>query len=144
MDLWYAHQGTAVYMLTQLPEGCARKVGYGDSGWTTYERCSAEQIKKVHLRDAMWKLVLDLGAGDARGQAAARQWPVGPDDFDKLIETKQFTNGADKEAVAALYRKMSTKQLGGIKAPILPDGGSTERGRCSELGPVPQPVHQST
>eukprot|EP00966_Prymnesium_polylepis_P303120 7002056-Prymnesium_polylepis.1 len=25
MDLWYAHQGTTVYMLTQLPEGCARK-----------------------------------------------------------------------------------------------------------------------
>ena len=32
MDLWYAHQGTAVYMLTKLPEGCARQVGYEDSG----------------------------------------------------------------------------------------------------------------
>ena len=115
MDLWYAHQGTTVYMLTQLPEGCTRKVGYDDSGWTTYERCSAEQIKKVYLPDAKWKLVLDLGAADASGQAAARRWPVGPEDFDKLIENKQFTNGADKEAVAALRRKMSTKQLGGIK-----------------------------
>jgi hypothetical protein len=47
MDLWYAHQGTTVYMLTNLPEGCTRKVGYEDSGWTTYERCSAEQIKRV-------------------------------------------------------------------------------------------------
>jgi hypothetical protein len=63
----------------------------------------------------MWKLVLDLGVADAGKQAALRRWPVGPDDFDKLIETKQFTNGADKEAVAMLYRKMSTKQLGGIK-----------------------------
>ena len=75
MDLWYAHQGTTVYMLTQLPEGSMRKVGYVDSGWTTYERCSAEQIKKF-LMDAKWKLVLDLGAeGDA---AEARNWPVGP------------------------------------------------------------------
>ena len=60
-------------MLTQLPEGCARKVGYGDSGWTTYERCSAEHIKKVYLYDAKWKLVLDLGTGDGEEQAAARQ-----------------------------------------------------------------------
>eukprot|EP00966_Prymnesium_polylepis_P094559 2189011-Prymnesium_polylepis.1 len=73
MDLWYAHQATTVYMLTQLPEGCARKVGYSDSGWTTYERCSAEQIKKVFLWDAEWKLVLDLGTGDGEEQAAARQ-----------------------------------------------------------------------
>ena len=43
MDLWYAHQGTTVYMLTKLPEGSTREVGYSASGWTTYERCSAEQ-----------------------------------------------------------------------------------------------------
>ena len=49
MDLWYAHQGTTIYMLTKLPEGSERKNGYDDSGWTSYERCSAEQIKKVWL-----------------------------------------------------------------------------------------------
>ena len=48
-------------------------------------------------------------------QAAERNWPIGPDDFDELIETKTFTNGADKEAVKALFRKMSVNQLGGIK-----------------------------
>ena len=116
MDLWYAHQGTTVYMLTVLPEGCARKVSYDDSGWTTYERCSAEQIKKVFLTGgAEWKLVLDLGTADPGEQTAARRWPVGPDDFDKLIKAKQFTNGADEAAVAKLFRKMSKKQLGGVK-----------------------------
>ena len=35
MDLWYAHQGTTVYLLTELPDGSKRKVGYSDSGWTT-------------------------------------------------------------------------------------------------------------
>ena len=68
MDLWYAHQGTIVYMLTKLPEGSTRKVGYSDSGWTTYERCSAEQIKKVYLREAQWKLLLDLGVGEGKDE----------------------------------------------------------------------------
>ena len=112
MDLWYAHQGTTVYMLTKLPEGSARIVKYADSGWTTYERHSAEQIKKVYLHEAKWKLVLDLGSEDA---GKARNWPISPDDFDVLIETKIFTNGADQQAVKDLYRKMSVNQLGGIK-----------------------------
>ena len=61
MDLWYAHQGTTVFLLTQHPRdrGSQREQGYEESGWTTYERCSAEQIKKVYLYQAKWKLVLD-------------------------------------------------------------------------------------
>lgn len=113
MDLWYAHQGTTVYMLTKLPEGATREVGYNDSGWTTYEKCSAEQIKKFYLMYAKWKLVLDLGAGE--GDATKRGWPIGPDDFDTMLTAKTFTNGADQDAVKTLFRKMSTNQLGGIK-----------------------------
>ena len=112
MDLWYAHQGTTVFLLTTLPKDSERKVGYADSGWTTYERCSAEQIKKFFLFDATWKLVLDLGDGQS---ATQRNWPIGPDHFDALVETKKFTNGSDKEAVKALFRKMSSNQLGGIE-----------------------------
>ena len=112
MDLWYAHQGTAVYMLTKLPENSTRKTSYADSGWTTYERCSAEQIKKVFLYHAKWKLVLDLGSEEAD---KARNWPIGPDDFDGMIEDRTFTNGSDKQAVKALFRKMSVNQLGSIK-----------------------------
>ena len=114
MDLWYAHQGTTVYKLTELPSGSTRKVGYDGSGWTTYERCSAEQIKKFYLFDAKWKLVLDLGVASSAGQQR-RAWPVGPDDFDALVEGKVFTNGSDLDAVKALYRKMSIGQLGSIK-----------------------------
>ena len=112
MDLWYAHQGTSVYMLTKLPENSSREVGYSDSGWTTYERCSAEQIKKVYMYNAEWKLVLDLGETESEKQ---RNWPVGPDDFDRLVEEKKFTNGADTAVVKKLFRKMSINQLGGIK-----------------------------
>jgi len=99
MDLWYAHQGTTVYMLTKLPVGSSRKVGYADSGWTTYERCSAEQIKKFYMQYAKWSLVLDLGV--ASEQQQQRGWPVGPDDFDVLVEDKVFTNGSDLGAVKA-------------------------------------------
>ena len=140
MDLWYAHQGTTVYMLTKLPEGTTRKNGYDESGWTTYERCSAEQIKKVYLYEATWKLVLDLGASDESDEAAkARKWPHSPDDFDQLIGAKKFTNGADQETVKKLFRKMSTNQLGyiqlldftGIAKPTVED--AKRLGRCLNL-----------
>ena len=57
--------------------------------------------------------MLDLGAAEGE-EAAQRGWPVGPDDFDVMIETRSFTNGSDKAAVRTLYRKTSTSQLGGV------------------------------
>ncbi|CAK0824826.1 unnamed protein product [Prorocentrum cordatum] len=104
MDLWYAHQATTVLLLTQHPRerGSAREWGYDQSGWTTYERCSAEQIKRVSRFQENWTAVADLGQG-ARAEAAGRRWPVGPDEFDQLIEDRSFTNGADREAVKALF-----------------------------------------
>jgi len=113
MDLWYAHQGTTVLKLTKLPEGSTRKVGYEDSGWTTYERRSAEQIKKYYLKYAKWKLVLDLGCEET--EQAMRAWPISPDEFDTMIEEKTFTNGSDKTTVKSHFRTMSSAQLGGIK-----------------------------
>ncbi|CAK0893890.1 unnamed protein product [Prorocentrum cordatum] len=40
IDLWYAHQATTVFLLTQHPRerGSARECGYDLSGWTTYDR----------------------------------------------------------------------------------------------------------
>jgi len=58
MDIWFAHQGTAVYMLTQHPKarGAARSHGYRESGWTTFERCCAEQLKHCFLTDCRSEL----------------------------------------------------------------------------------------
>ena len=74
MDLWYAHQGTTVLLVTKLPEGSSRRVGYDDSGWTTYERCSAEQIKKFFMigGKCTWKLVLDLGVSEGEAEGVGR------------------------------------------------------------------------
>ncbi|CAK0876893.1 unnamed protein product, partial [Prorocentrum cordatum] len=115
MDLWYAHQATTVLLLTQHPRerGSERECGYDQSDWTTYERCSAEQIKKVYRNQAKWDAVADLGGG-AGVTKAGRRWPVGPDEFDRLIKDRSFTNGADREAVKALFRRMSRAQLGGV------------------------------
>ena len=91
----------------------------------------------MYLYEAKWKLVLDLGEGaDAE---KSRNWPLDPDGFDALIETKTFTNGADKDAVKKLYRKMSVDQLGGIEmldftgiaTPTIKDMG--QLGRCLNL-----------
>jgi len=115
MDLWYAHQATTVFLLTQHPQerGSTRECGYDQSGWTTYERCSTEQIKRVYRFNARWSAVADLGQG-AGATAAGRGWPVGPDEFDRLIEGKTFTNGSDREAVKKIFRRMSRVQLGGV------------------------------
>lgn len=53
MDAWFAHQGTAVLMLTQHPmkRGSHRQHGYEESGWPTLERCCAEQLKQTFLTD---------------------------------------------------------------------------------------------
>jgi len=137
MDLWYAHQGTTVYKLTRLPEGSLRTNGYMESGWTSYEECSAEQIKKYYLCEAKWKLVLDLGVSEDK--QVVRGWPVGPNDFDALVTTLVFTNKADVDSVKKLYRKMSIGQLGtvakldfdGMQPPVVEDAGRL--GRCLNL-----------
>jgi len=127
MDLWYAHQGTTVYMLTKLPDGATRP-SYAESGWPTYERCCTEQIKKASLESVCWKLVQDVGANDleefdhelpplnryVHSVQRTRKWPVGPDDFDELIQNKQFTYRADVRTVQSLFRFMSVRQLGGV------------------------------
>lgn len=162
MDLWYAHHGTTVVLLTELPprfEG--RRPQYNDAGWTTYERCCAELIKEQHLDYAEWRLVqVLLQLSESRKEwafaAAARRatsrrrssvdprrlkrrWPVGPDDFEALVQQKTFTNGSDAEVVTALYRQLSTEILGGARTldfegmPPPSDADGARLGRCLNL-----------
>mmetsp|Transcript_3935 Transcript_3935/g.12230 ORF Transcript_3935/g.12230 Transcript_3935/m.12230 type:complete len:293 (+) Transcript_3935:2734-3612(+) len=133
MDIWFAHQGTAVYMLTQHPKarGAARSHGYRESGWTTFERCCAEQLKHCFLTDCRWRLVVDLGEGlqptlddclrseryakeEDVGEQKERCWPVGPDDFDEFMATRVFRVPSDRAVLCSLYRTMSGKNLGSV------------------------------
>ena len=149
MDLWYAHMGTTVYLLVELPWRYAgRRPDYDASGWTTYERCSAELVKDAFLDHAEWKLVQALtdntpgrptASAAHRRAVAKRRWPIGPDDFDKLVQSKTFTNGADQQAVSELYRRLATNLLGGsisldyegLPTPSAEDGARL--GRCLNL-----------
>lgn len=156
MDLWYAHRGVVVYLLTKLPPGSRRTNGYSASGWTTYERCCAEQIKKLSLLAAKFELLVDLGeeaehelqalsepdkgsANVCTASSRKRNWPVAPEDFDELIDSKTFTNGADRASVKMLYRRMSTAIFGGIMElgfhgmPPLDVAQASQLGRCLNL-----------
>ena len=48
------------------------------------------------MYDARWKLCVDLGKDE--GDEYARRWPIGPEEFDTLIQTKTFSNGDDPAA----------------------------------------------
>ena len=45
MDLWYAHCGSVVVFLTELPPLCTSVRPYSERGWTFFERSCAELIK---------------------------------------------------------------------------------------------------
>jgi hypothetical protein len=79
---------------------------------TTFERCSAELAKNFKLSVAKWKLVIDTGATDGDLQ---RRLPTAPERMAKLLEARQFTNGADKAMVLDLYTKTVEAVLGSVE-----------------------------
>ena len=105
MDLG-GHAGTTVVLLTELPDelpagtDCARTY---EQGWTTFERCSAELGKKAFP----WKLVIDT----LRAARCDRRLPTTPVMMVGLLKTRQFTIGADCDAVLALYDKTANAIL---------------------------------
>ena len=108
MDLWYAHAGITVVLLTRLPEGTDTARSYESRGWTTFERCSAELGKSFRLITAKWKLVIDTANDDGEVQ---RRLPTVPKRMEELLKSRHFTNGADKAAVLQLYTKTTSAVL---------------------------------
>ena len=147
MDLWYAHAGTSVFLLTEMPARFTRPT-YDESGWTTYERCCTELVKENELDYANWRLVHELdtsGIPKNRRKSShtmprkGRRWPIGPHDFDVIIKNKAFTNGADCDSVSALYRRLSTELLGSTlmldfeSMPPPTEEDAARLGRCLNL-----------
>ena len=104
-------------LLTQLPDelpaGFDRSRTYDTRGWTTFERCSAEQgAKPAFLGFAQWKLVIDVASDDGGAQ---RRLPATPERMAKLLAACRFTNGADSAAVQALYEKTAKGVLGTVE-----------------------------
>ena len=112
MDLWYGHAGITVVLLTKLPKGSDKARSYESRGWTTFERCSAELGKSFNLKVAKWKLVIDAGSEDGDVQ---RRLPTAPKRMERLLESRQFTNNADKGGVLELYKKTVSAVLGTVE-----------------------------
>uniref|UniRef100_A0A6U7LBG0 Uncharacterized protein n=1 Tax=Haptolina brevifila TaxID=156173 RepID=A0A6U7LBG0_9EUKA len=146
MDLWYAHTMIVVYMLTTLPDGVEVALRqYDQRGWTTYERCLAELIKPVrpYFNNSqfehgcyLWPMCVEVCAAEGSGSNAhsylhqvvrSRRVLTAPDQFDELVQAKEFTNGADKGMVADLYRKHASALLASTKK-LDQDGVLCQRG----------------
>ena len=80
MDLWYAHLGITVVLLTELPdelpEGFDKTRSYENRGWTTFERCSAG-LQAFTAAVAKRKLVIDAADGSGGAKRRCRRLPRG-------------------------------------------------------------------
>jgi len=121
INIWYIHQSTVVWMLTQVPEGVLE---YDLRGWPVFERAVSSMIK------ASWK-ALDFapfcddwetsmcyyqqGAKNVVDLCrAARFPPIHPEQFARILSSKRFTNGADKVFVSRKYAQTFLDVMGRV------------------------------
>jgi hypothetical protein len=129
MELWYAHQGTCVLFNPKLPHWYEGR-RYDERGWTCYEFCMANLIKKHRLVHATWSLLVDLSRRRV-GERYAPYWPTSAGTFRTLIATKTFTNGADVVLVTEKYSETSSLVLRYARS--LDYSGSPIRGLDSDV-----------
>ena len=102
INLWYAHQATIIWMFTAMPSNIENT--YSERGWPNFEMFVSELISashsvlnissdiRTHLLDSSVKEYGQLVTDTMKSE---RRPPLSPDEFNTLIETKVFTNGAD-------------------------------------------------
>ena len=104
MEVWYAHAGTTVVLLTETPEGSSA-VPYEFRGWPTFES-SVAMLIKPYLGSATWPPLIDVSL---RASVCKRFAPRTPEGMHKLLMEKKFTNGADREVVVKLYTNVAER-----------------------------------
>ena len=104
MEVWYAHAGTTVVLLTETPEGSSA-VPYDLRGWPTFES-SVAMLIKPYLGPETWPSLIDVRL---RASVCKRFAPRTPDGMHKLLMEKKFTNGADREVVVKLYTNVAER-----------------------------------
>jgi hypothetical protein len=112
MNLWYAHMRTLVYLLTATPtEWPAGTLPYGARGWPSFERMITMLLK--HQSSKCWATICDVGAFAPGGLGRTRVYPPKPpEEFEQMLRTLNFTNGADRRVVLALYTATLNTALG--------------------------------
>jgi len=112
MSIWYAHFGTTVVVVQGQDDYL--RVPRSDRGWPTFEEAMAELLKEGNPR---CPLVLHTGGTTTAfgSSTTIRQGPPRPpSQFNALIATKTFTNGADVETVKSLYLDSIVEGFGSI------------------------------
>ena len=126
VNIWYAHRLTWVVLATQAPAG--RKHGYHESGWPFFEFNVSNMIKSSiqvfdlptaiahiqHCKESSQAACACLPSADGgimmdmswlfdATRKAERKLVMAPPSFDKVVDTKAFTNGADVAFVKRKY-----------------------------------------
>jgi hypothetical protein len=118
INLWYAHQGTTVWLVTGGADRVNGKT-YWDKGWTSFEFALAMLIKPSNLSSMKdWPQVVDLGKeGDAQTNFA-RPALSEPLAFfgGHAYGDKTYTNGADRDAIVApKFQETMFQVMGGVR-----------------------------
>mgnify|MGYP004285209925 FL=1 len=104
MEVWYAHAGTTVVLLTETPEGSSA-LAYLLRGWPTFES-SVAMLIKPYLGHLTWPSLIDVSL---RASVCKRFAPRTPEGMHTLLMEKKFTNGADREVVVKLYTNVAER-----------------------------------
>ncbi len=133
MDIWYAHALTSKIAITDTP---ADLVPYHERGWCTFEY----QLMQLLLPSIYTSLWGHLVHNDSSDLSYERPTPVAPDAFfagGKCGELT-FTNGADRELVAAKWRDTSTHVLATATELLFQNAGwdDAEIAELNELLPL--------
>ena len=112
MQLWYAHMKTIVFLLTETPQGWpAESKPYTERGWPSFERMITMILK--HQSKKCWATICDVGAFAEGGVGrTVLEPPKDVHSFEEMLNTVEFTNGADRRTVLALYRETLHVALG--------------------------------
>ena len=95
MELWYAHRSVTTVLMTSSEGIAADSLPYDARGWPSFERRVALIAKPTS--EHHWPLLVDAGAADG---TCARWAPLSPASFSAELQSKAFTNGADREVCA--------------------------------------------
>jgi len=137
MNVQYGHIGTVVIDLgpkqaERLSRPPLTTVPSSERGWPTFTRCVGLLVKhwagwldsKDFGGESSWSdyepELGQLGTLDALLPPGMRRPPMIPEEFLQLIQTKRFTNGADREMVFELYGRGFQSTFEGVSTlPVL-------------------------
>lgn len=120
IEIWYAHRGTHVWMLTAVPEGVftagdkmTSDAEYQARGWPNFEHCVSTLIKDREMvfdmgkLPPLWRRWLDV----VNSCKAARFPPKSPHYFETELRTKRFSYKNDCRILIEKYEKCYNRAI---------------------------------